>query len=39
MLCLFHNNIYVKSKDDHLLIVVVYVDDIIFGGDVEKLGH
>lgn len=33
------NNLYVKYEDDHLLIVVVYVDEIIFGSDVGKLGH
>ena len=25
------NNLYIKSKGDDLLIVLVYVDDIIFG--------
>lgn len=29
------SNLYVKSEGDHLLIVVVYVDDIIFGSDME----
>jgi len=31
--------IYVKSEGNHLLIVVVYVDDIIFDNDMEQLGH
>ena len=25
------NNLYIKSKGDNLLVVLVYVDDIIFG--------
>lgn len=29
------NNLYIKSEGNHLLIVVVYVDDIIFGSDME----
>ena len=33
------NNLYVKSEGDHLLIVVVYVDDIIFGRNMEQLRH
>lgn len=28
-----NNNLYFKVQGDKLLIVVVYVDDIIFGGD------
>lgn len=33
------NKLYVKSEGDHLLIVVVYIDDIIFGSDMEQMGH
>lgn len=33
------NNPYIKSQDDRLLIVVVYVDNIIFCSDLEWLGH
>ena len=29
--CTINNNIYIKSKGDNLLVVLVYVDDIIFG--------
>lgn len=33
------NNLYVKSKNDHLLIMVVYVDENIFGSNLEQLRH
>jgi len=33
------SNLYVMSKGNHLLIVVVYVDDIIFCDDMKQLGH
>jgi hypothetical protein len=29
------NNLYIKSEGDNLLVVLVYVDDIIFGGTNE----
>jgi len=30
-------HMYIKFEDDHLLIIVVYVDDIIFGSDLEQM--
>lgn len=33
------NNLYIKFDKDKLLIVVVYVDDIIFGGHVESMSQ
>jgi hypothetical protein len=30
------SNLYIKSEDDNLLVVLVYVDDIIFGGTNES---
>jgi len=33
------NNLYINYEGDHLLILVAYVDDIIFGSDMEQLGH
>lgn len=33
------NNLYIKFEGDDILIVVVYVDDIIFGSDIKHLGH
>ena len=31
------NNFYIKANENELLIVVVYVDDIMFGSNKEKL--
>ena len=31
------NNIYIKFEDKNMIIVVVYVDDIIFGSDLQVL--
>jgi hypothetical protein len=31
------NNIYIRTKNENKLIVVVYVDDIIFGGSINKM--
>ena len=31
------NNIYIKSHENELLIVVVYVDDIMFGSNKDEL--
>ena len=31
------NNLYIKTKDNDLLIVLVYVDDIIFGCNNDSL--
>ena len=31
------NNLYIKANENELLIVVVYVDDIMFGSNKEKL--
>lgn len=32
------NNLLLREKGDHFLIVQVYVDDLIFGGTEEDLG-
>ena len=37
--CNTNNNIYFKTKENGLLIIVVYVDDIIFGCNNDKLSH
>ena len=29
--------LYIKFEGDHFLIIVLYVDDIIFGSDLEKM--
>ena len=29
--------LFLKKKDEHLLIVQIYVDDIIFGGIIHSL--
>ena len=34
---LVDSNLYVKTQNDHQIIVVVYVDDIIFGGTNDNL--
>lgn len=34
-----NTNLYIKYEDDHLLVLIVYVDDIIFGSNLERLGH
>ena len=31
-----HSNIYIKTKGDDLLVVLVYVDDIIFGCTIDS---
>lgn len=31
------NNLYFKLKNDHYIIIVVYVDDIIFGSNKDEL--
>jgi hypothetical protein len=31
------NNLYIKMENENQLIVVVYVDDIIFGGSINKM--
>jgi hypothetical protein len=31
------NNLYIKTIGENKLIVVVYVDDIIFGGSMNKM--
>ncbi|KAH9322868.1 hypothetical protein KI387_017507 [Taxus chinensis] len=33
------NILYIKTEDEHQLIMVVYVDDIIFGGDNEEMSR
>ena len=33
------SNLYTKTKNDKLLIVVVYVDDIIFGSNEESMSQ
>ena len=30
-----HSNLYIKFKNENMIIVVVYVDDIIFGSDLQ----
>ena len=35
--CMLDSNLYVKNQNDHQIIVVVYVDDIIFGGTNDNL--
>ena len=37
--CNTNNNIYFKTEENGLLITVVYVDDIIFGCNNDKLSH
>jgi len=32
-----YSNIYIKIENDKLLILVVYVDDIIFGSNEEAM--
>jgi hypothetical protein len=32
-----YNNMYIKTEDNNLLIILVYVDDIIFGGNKDPL--
>jgi hypothetical protein len=31
------NNLYIKAEGNALLIIVVYVDDIIFGSNIELM--
>jgi hypothetical protein len=31
------NTIYIKKEDTYMIIIIVYVDDIIFGSNVDKL--
>lgn len=33
------NNIYIKFDNDDFLITIVYVDETIFGSDLEEMGH
>lgn len=33
------NNLYVKSNDGKLLVVIIYVDDIIFSSDLDHLNY
>jgi hypothetical protein len=33
------NNLYIKVTQDGILLIKVYVDDIIFGSDDDKLSH
>eukprot|EP00253_Pinus_taeda_P024832 PITA_24832 len=33
------NNLYIKIENDKLLIIIVYVDDIIFGSNEESMSH
>lgn len=34
-----YHNLYIKSKNESVLIVVVYLDDIIFGSDAYALSQ
>jgi len=31
------SNLYIKSENNHQVIIVVYVDDIIFGGNKDEM--
>jgi len=31
------NNLYIKSEDNYQIIIVVYVDDIIFGASKDEM--
>ena len=33
------NNLYIKVSEGNILLVEVYVDDIIFGSDDDRLSH
>jgi hypothetical protein len=33
------NNLYIKVTQDNILLIEVYVDDIIFGSDDDRLSH
>jgi hypothetical protein len=33
------NNLYIKVDQDNILIIEVYVDDIIFGSDDDRMSH
>ena len=33
------NNLYIKVKNENMIIIVVYVDDIIFGSDMDNLSQ
>jgi hypothetical protein len=33
------NNLYIKVDRDNILIIEVYVDDIIFGNDDDRMSH
>jgi len=33
------SNLYIKTKQNHMIIIEVYVDDIIFGSDDDKLSQ
>jgi hypothetical protein len=33
------NNLYIKVSRDSILLIEVYVDDIIFGSDDDRLSH
>ena len=37
--CNTNSNIYFKTEENGLLIIVVYVDDVIFGCNNDKLSH
>jgi hypothetical protein len=34
-----YNNLYIKVSEDNILLIEVYVDDIIFVSDDDKLRH
>lgn len=36
---LTNNNLYFKFDNDRFLIIAMYVDDIIFGINLEEMGH
>ena len=34
-----HSNLYIKVSQGNILLIEVYVDDIIFGSDGDRLSH
>ena len=34
-----NSNIYIKFEDKNMIIVIIYVDDIIFGSDLQMLNE
>jgi hypothetical protein len=34
-----YNNMYIRIGNEDMLIIVVYVDDIIFGSNADRMSH